>query len=199
MSKMKLREMKSVKEQEYFEVYSLYYENSETGHMKQYDIVSRNKGLTAETVGRRNPTAAVAILPVDKENKRILLTREFPMPVNEYVTTIPAGLIDPGEDPETAAARELREETGCIAGSITILPPSFSCIGLTDEAACAAIAIVTDQEEPEQEENEEISSQWYSYDEVFEIMTAPDVKTGARAQLLCLLWLSKEGYPVLEL
>lgn len=199
MSKMVLKEMKSLKELEYFELYSLFYENSQTGHIKQYDIVSRNKGLTAETVGRDNPAAAVAILPVDKDNKRILLTKEFRMPVNDYVTAIPAGLIDPGEDPKTAAARELREETGCIADSITILPPTFSCIGLTDEAACAAIAMVTDQEEPEQEENEEITSSWHTYDEVYEIMTTPGVKTGARAQLLCLLWLAKEGFPVINL
>lgn len=197
MSKMKMQSMKVLMELPFFNVYRAKYENSETGHIKDYDLISRNKTLTAETLGRDNPTAAVAILPVDTENKRLLLTKEFRMPINDYVTAIPAGLIDPGETIEEAACRELKEETGCIADEIKVLPPSFSCIGLTDEAACAAIATVKGRTESEQEENEEITSRWYSYEEALAIMTDPKVKTGARAQLLVLLWLSMQGFSVI--
>ena len=73
--------------------------------------------------------------------------------------------MDPGEDVQTAAARELLEETGCIADQITVLPPAFSCIGLTDETAACAIATVKSQGESKQEENEDITSQWYSYED----------------------------------
>ena len=197
MSKMKLKSMKAAMELPYFNVYTAEYENSETGHIKIYDLVSRNKMLTDETLGRDNPTAAVAILPVDIENKKILLTQEFRMPVNDYVTAIPAGLIDPGESAEEAARRELQEETGYIADKIKILPPTYSCIGLTDEAACAAIATVKGRTETAQEENEEITSKWYSYEEAYNIMTSPGVKTGARAQLLVLMWLATQGFEVM--
>ena len=193
MPKMKLTALNEVLEMPYFKVYSAMYENQKTNHMAQYDIASRNKGLTMETLGRDLPTNAVAILPVDPVNRRVLLTREFRMPVNDYLMAVPAGLVDPGEDVRTAAARELLEETGCIAGEITVLPPAFSCIGLTDESASCVIATVKEETASAQEENEEITSRWYSYGEALAIMTDPDVKTGARAQLLVLLWLAMEG------
>ena len=193
MSKMKLNSVEEVLSMPYFKVYSAMYENRETGRPAQYDIVSRNRDLNMQRLGRDLPVSAVAILPVDPENRRILLTREFRMPVNDYLVAVPAGLVDPGEDVRQAAARELREETGCIAERITVLPPAFSCIGLTDETAACAIVTVREQGQPAQEENEEITSRWYSYEQALAIMTDPKVRTGARAQLLVLLWLAMEG------
>ena len=196
MPKMKLNSVEEVLAMPYFKVYSVMYENRENGHIAQYDIVSRNRDLTMEKLGRNLPVNAVAILPVDPVNRRILLTREFRMPVNDYLVALPAGLVDPGEDIRTAAARELREETGCIADRIIVLPPAFSCIGLTDETAACVIATVKDQVESAQEDNEEITSRWYSYEQALAIMTDPQVRTGARAQLLVLLWLAQEGVKV---
>ena len=141
--KMKLNSLDTVLEMPYFNVYSAMYENRETSHIAQYDIVSRNKGLTMQNLGRNLPVSAVAILPVDPVNRRILLTREFRMPVNDYLVAIPAGLVDPGEDVRAAVIRELREETGCIADRVMVLPPAFSCIGLTDETAACAIVITS--------------------------------------------------------
>ena len=197
MPKMKLNSLDEILEMPYFNVYSAIYKNQETGYDKQYDIVSRNKNLTMQNLGRRLPTSAVVILPVDEKNRRILLTKEFRMPINDYVIAIPAGLVDPGEDVETAAARELLEETGCTAESIRVLPRTFSCIGLTDETACAAVAVIQSQGESSPEENEDITSAWYSYEDALKIMTDPDVRTGARSQLLVLLWLAQQGLKIL--
>lgn len=54
---------------------------------------------------------AVAIVPV-LDDGRILLERQFRYPIGREMIELPAGKIDPGEDPLGTAQRELLEETG---------------------------------------------------------------------------------------
>jgi ADP-ribose pyrophosphatase len=55
-------------------------------------------------------TGAVAVLAVDQE-ERVLLINQYRQPIASRDWEIPAGLLDvPGEDPLTAARRELAEE-----------------------------------------------------------------------------------------
>lgn len=73
---------------------------------------------TVETSGGRETTrevvehdACVAVVAVDGDG-RLLLVRQFRKPVEKELLEIPAGGIDPGEDPAAAVRREMREETG---------------------------------------------------------------------------------------
>lgn len=59
---------------------------------------------------------AVAIVPV-VAGGLILLERQFRYPLGSVMVEIPAGKIDPGEDPLDTARRELLEETGYSAGA----------------------------------------------------------------------------------
>ncbi len=55
---------------------------------------------------------AVCVIPLTDDG-RVVVERQFRYPVGEVLTEIPAGKLDaPDEDPESAARRELREETG---------------------------------------------------------------------------------------
>lgn len=56
----------------------------------------------------------VAVVAVTEED-RVPLVRQFRPAVEERVLELPSGLIEAGEDPESAIRRELREETGCEA------------------------------------------------------------------------------------
>jgi ADP-ribose pyrophosphatase len=80
----------------------------------------------------RHPGAA-AIVPLFDDGT-ILLVRQFRYAPGQEFLEIPAGKFDgPGEDPASAARRELEEETGHVAAQLTPLGALNPCIGYSDE------------------------------------------------------------------
>ncbi len=61
------------------------------------------------------PVSTVATVAIDSDGN-ILLTRQYRHPLRKVIFDLPAGRIEPGEEPEVAARREFTEETGCTAG-----------------------------------------------------------------------------------
>ena len=59
--------------------------------------------------------------------------RLLPEEVDVRESLFPAGRLDPGEDPEACAIRELREETGCTAERVEPLITMYTTPGFTDE------------------------------------------------------------------
>lgn len=55
------------------------------------------------------------------DDGRVVLVRQWRFGLQTPMLEIPGGLVDPGEDPSTAAARELIEETGYRAGRLELL------------------------------------------------------------------------------
>lgn len=78
-----------------------------------------------------HPGGAVAV-PLF-ENGDVLLIRHFRYPVRKELFELPAGKLDPGEDPRHCAARELEEETGFVAGSLTTLSMIYTSPGFCNE------------------------------------------------------------------
>ncbi len=93
--------------------------------------IERADGLRAEReIVRHAPAVGVlARLP----DGAFLLVRQYRKAIESYAIEICAGLVDPGEDAETAARRELLEETGCRAERLLPLGSLYSSPGYTDE------------------------------------------------------------------
>lgn len=79
----------------------------------------------------RHPGAAAVVPFLDGE--RVLMIRQYRFATGGEILEIPAGKLDPGEDPESCAARELLEETGYRAGRLEKLGAIWTSPGFTDE------------------------------------------------------------------
>ncbi len=100
------------------------------------DQVRLPDGSMGELEIVRHPGAA-AIVPFLSdpagEDPQLLLLKQYRYAADGYLYEIPAGKLDPGESPRTCAARELREETGCVAERIEHLCTTYTTPGFTDE------------------------------------------------------------------
>lgn len=72
------------------------------------------------------------IVPID-EDGNIVMVKQFRKPVERVCLEVPAGKLDPGEDPLTTAKRELEEETGITAKEIIHLTDIYPSVGYSQE------------------------------------------------------------------
>mgnify|MGYP000103126427 CR=1 FL=1 len=95
------------------------------------DTVALPNGRTIELEILRHPGAS-AVVPL-KEDGKVILIRQLRHAAGGFIYEIPAGKLDPHEDPKDCAARELEEEVGYRAGSLELLTSILTAPGFTDE------------------------------------------------------------------
>lgn len=83
-----------------------------------------------------NKVDGVRVVPYyfDGGKCNVVLIKEYRYPVGDYIFATPAGLIDEGEEPKDAVARELMEETGYkVINLKQTSGASYSSAGMSDE------------------------------------------------------------------
>ena len=166
--------------------YNIQYRTSD-GSLKNYEMVSRSADIKTFEDLQNNQADAVVLIIHDVTGQKILINKEYRMAVGNYAYNFPAGLIDPGEDFKTAAARELWEETGLKLVEISnVWPMSYSGVGITNERSCCVIGTATGEFTPSTSDEEEISADWYTKDQVREMLE--DTNFAARTQAYCYFW-----------
>lgn len=96
---------------------------------------------------------AVGVIPIDDEDNTWLVG-QFRYTLNSYEWEIPEGGCPEGETTEATAKRELKEETGMIAGEITPLLEMDLSNSVSDERGYVYVArdLVADKAQPEETE-----------------------------------------------
>jgi ADP-ribose pyrophosphatase len=102
-----------------------------------------------------HPPAAV-ILPM-LDNERFLMIRNQRVAIDRELLELPAGKVDPGEDPAVCAARELEEETGYRAARIEPLCEFYPSPGILTEKMHAFVARDLHPSQQALEEGEQIT------------------------------------------
>lgn len=97
-------------------------------------IMCSRKDKPLKDADKADAVVIVATVGTD-EGRKLVVTREFRVPIWDFEYGFPAGLIEDGEDVEETVSRELREETGLELLRIKhVSKPVFSSAGLTDES-----------------------------------------------------------------
>ncbi len=91
-------------------------------------VLPDGRPCTREVVEHPGGACVLAVL-----EGNVALVRQFRYAYGEELLEIPAGKLEPGEDPAVAALRELGEETGLLAEKLVLRFTLYPTPGYTDE------------------------------------------------------------------
>ena len=131
------------------------------------DTVMAAGGVAYREVIEHN--GAVAVVPITNDGK-VIMIKQYRYPMERDVLEIPAGKIDKGEtDPEGAAARELKEETGYTAEKLQYLGKVCPSVAYFEEVIYLYAAIGLAPGETEFDADEAIDIIEYDFGEIYQM------------------------------
>ena len=97
-------------------------------YVDEVELPNGNKSVR-EVV--RHP-GAVCVVPVT-DNNEVIMVRQFRYAFDRVLLEVPAGKLEPNEDPLCAALRELEEESGVVAKNIEHIGEIYTTVAIFDE------------------------------------------------------------------
>lgn len=118
---------------------------------------------------------ATAVIPLTDRGS-VILVKQFRYPLGKVTVEIPAGKLDPGEDPLVCAHRELQEETGLTAAKLNYVGSFVTTPAFTDEIIHLYVGTGLTAGEISTDEDEFIEVEERSLDEVFQAIEGGEIK-----------------------
>jgi ADP-ribose pyrophosphatase len=122
--------------------------------------IDNGKVTSREIVEHRGATAIVPIL----DGGNVILVRQYRYAVSTELLEIPAGTLEPGEEPEDCARRELEEETGYTCQTIAKLLECFVAPGYSTEKIHIYLAKDLTKTRQRTEEDEKITVENFPFE-----------------------------------
>lgn len=119
---------------------------------------------------------SVAVLVV--RDGLVLGVRQRRPAIDRETWELPAGLVDPGEEPAQAAARELAEETG-LGGTLILVTRFWTSPGFTDERIWLYRAQDLEAVEAQPDPGEDLTVDWRDPAAVWDAAARGDLDTSA--------------------
>lgn len=119
----------------------------------------------------------VCILPI--HDGKVIVQRQYRYPVRSWQWEVPGGFVDTGEEPEEAAVRELKEETGYAVKEIVSLGAFHPSFGSTNEKIHLFVAECGEKGEDAREPGEALTVEEISMETFRELIRSGDFMHGA--------------------
>jgi ADP-ribose pyrophosphatase len=144
----------------------------------QLDRVELEDGSTSQREVVRHHGGA-GVLAVNDRGE-VCLVRQFRYALGKEILEIPAGKLEPNEDPKSAAQRELLEECGLRADQLEDLGAIYPTVGYDSEVIYLYRATGLHQGAAQPDPGEFLTLEWHSLDSLVEMIrqdTLRDAKT----------------------
>ncbi len=128
---------------------------------------------------------AVALVAIDDDG-RVLLVKQYRHAVGRITTEIPAGTLEPGEDPAAAAPRELEEETGYSAARFERIGGIHPSPGFCTEYIHLFVASGLTRGAPHPEADEHIEVEAVAWDEALRRVRSGEIHDAKSVSALLL-------------
>jgi len=152
------------------------------------DRVREPKGVLAlREIVRHHGSVVVLAVDDSKSPPRVLLERQYRYAADDYLWELPAGHIDPGEEPAHAAKRELLEETGLTAKHWKHALKFFVSPGILDETMDVYLATGLTRGKADPEDDERIQTRFFSLPAALKMAHSGAIKDAKT--LTSLFWL----------
>lgn len=186
MAKPRVIDIKMLADTKYLKLYNAEYVNK-NGDDRNWSIASRKDLNTVKDRffnGKEDKIDAVIIVATHVEENKLVVIKQFRIPLNDYVYELPAGLVDSGEEFEDTVRRELKEETGLDLVEIdydNTKDKAYVSTGMTDESVAVVYCTCTGKMSKDYlEADEDIEVMLLSKEEAKELIKSDkkiDVKT----------------------
>ncbi|MDK3764314.1 NUDIX hydrolase [Staphylococcus pseudintermedius] len=154
--------------------------------VEKHKVSLPNNETAYREVVKHNGAVAICALTPDQQ---VVLVKQYRKALEQELLEIPAGKLEPGEDRESAAMRELEEETGYKAKKLTLIGEVYGTPGFSNEKISVYFADNLVEGKVNLDEDEFVEKVLYSLDDVkkaVEARTIEDAKTFIAFQHLLL-------------
>jgi ADP-ribose pyrophosphatase len=141
------------------------------GNQKVYELVRHRE--------------AVTLVPIDPAGK-IYFVRQYRIGAGQALLELPAGVLEPDEDPAGGAGREVREETGLAAGKLLKLGEFYMAPGYSSELIHVFLATDLYPAPLEADDDEFLEVESMPVQQVYEMLDAGLIKDGKTLAALLL-------------
>lgn len=196
MKNSKIKKISTLVQTDFVGLFDVEYTNKKD-EKKHWMVASRKNEEELNKVyleNKEDKIDAVVICALHKSQNKLVIIKQFRVPINDYIYELPAGLVDNDEDIENAVRRELKEETGLELLEINKLTSKdkvYLSPGMTDESV-AFVYCTCDGEISDEflEDDEEIEAILVSQKEALNILESKetiDIKSYLMLQMFVAL------------